>query len=89
MGLAPHVMAVERVQQRLHEVTAALGSAGVNYAVIGANAVAAWIARIDTAATRATNNIDIAAATDSHPNTPLSKNPFCLNPRTLPGIQQN
>jgi hypothetical protein len=29
MGLSPHVMSVERVQQRLRKVTAALDAAGV------------------------------------------------------------
>lgn len=53
------VMAMERVEQRLHRVTAALDAAGVAYAVIGGNAVAAWVARIDPGATRTTKDVDL------------------------------
>jgi hypothetical protein len=52
-------MAVERVERRLRKVAAALDAAGVPYAVIGGNAVAAWIARIDPAATRTTIDVDL------------------------------
>ena len=38
-----YVMAVDRVEKRLRKVTAALDAAGVKYAVIGGNAVAAWL----------------------------------------------
>jgi hypothetical protein len=59
MGLSSHVMAVERVQQRLRKVTAALDAAGVRYAVAGGNAVASWVGRVDPGATRATRDVDI------------------------------
>lgn len=59
MGLAPHFMAVERVQQRLRKVTAALDAAGIRYAVVGGNAVAAWVGRVDPGATRATKDVDL------------------------------
>lgn len=59
MGLSPHVMAVERVQQRLRRSTAALDAAGVRYAVVGGNAVAAWVGRVDPGATRATKDVDL------------------------------
>lgn len=59
MGLTPHVMAIERVQQRLRKVTAALDAAGVRYAVVGGNAVAAWVGRVDPGATRATKDVDL------------------------------
>lgn len=52
-------MAVERVQQRLRKTTSALDTAGVPYAVVGGNAVAAWVGRVDPAATRATKDVDI------------------------------
>ena len=54
-----HIMAVDRVEQRLRRVTAALDAAGVGYAVIGGNAVAAWVGRVDPSATRATKDVDI------------------------------
>src|SRR5262245_65547637 len=59
MGILAHPMAVERVQQRLREVTAALDAAGIKYAVIGGNAVASWVGRVDQGATRATKDVDI------------------------------
>jgi hypothetical protein len=54
-----HVMAVERVERRLREVTAALDRAGLRYAVVGGNAVAAWVGRVDPGATRATKDVDL------------------------------
>ena len=52
-------MAVDRVEKRLRRVTAALDAAGIPYAVIGGNAVAAWVARVDPSATRATKDVDL------------------------------
>lgn len=51
--------AVERVRDRLLRATAALERAGIDYAVVGGNAVAAWVARVDEAATRNTRDVDI------------------------------
>lgn len=59
MGLAPHLLAIERSQQCRRKVTAALDAARVPYALVGGNAVAAWVARVDPGATRATRNIDL------------------------------
>jgi hypothetical protein len=53
------VRAVERVRERLHRATAALDRAGVPYAVVGGNAVAAWVASVDSAAVRNTQDVDI------------------------------
>lgn len=53
------VRAVERVQQMLERVTAALEASGVAYAVIGGNAVAFWVARIDEEAVRNTKDVDL------------------------------
>ena len=52
-------MAVQRVEDRLKRVTAALNAAGVRYAVIGGNAVAVWVARKDPSATRSTVDVDL------------------------------
>ncbi len=52
-------MASERVQQRLVRTTAALDAAGIRYAVVGGNAVAAWVGRVDAGATRATKDVDL------------------------------
>jgi hypothetical protein len=53
------VNAVERVRQRLLKATAALQTAGVPYAVAGGNAVALWVSRVDEAAVRTTQDVDI------------------------------
>src|SRR3954462_13145974 len=53
------VTAVERVRDRLKRATAALEAAGVPYAVVGGNAVAAWVSTIDPGAARNTQDVDI------------------------------
>lgn len=53
------VRAVEAVRERLLRATAALEAAGVAYAVVGGNAVAVWVARVDPAAVRNTADVDI------------------------------
>lgn len=53
------VRAVEKVRERLRRSTSALERAGVPYAVIGGNAVAAWVARVDESAVRNTQDVDI------------------------------
>ena len=51
--------AVENVRRRLLRAAAALDAARVPYAVIGGNAVAAWVSRSDEAAVRNTRNVDV------------------------------
>jgi hypothetical protein len=53
------VRAVEKVRDRLRRAAAALNKAGVPYAVAGGNAVAAWVSRVDEAAVRNTQDVDI------------------------------
>jgi hypothetical protein len=53
------VRAVEKVKERLLRATAALDKAGVPYAVAGGNAVAHWVATIDEAAVRNTQDVDL------------------------------
>lgn len=53
------VEAVEAVRERALRATAALREAGIPYAVAGGNAVAAWVARVDRAAVRNTQDVDI------------------------------
>ena len=53
------VRAVEMVRERLLRAAGALESAGVPHAVVGGNAVAAWVARVDEAAVRNTPDVDI------------------------------
>jgi hypothetical protein len=51
--------AVEKVRERLRRAVAALKAAEVPYAVVGGNAVAAWVSRVDEAAARNTQDVDI------------------------------
>lgn len=53
------VDAVELVRKRLLRTAAALASAGVDYAVVGGNAVAAWVATVDRTAVRNTQDVDV------------------------------
>lgn len=53
------VRAVEKVRERLLRTAAALENAGVPYAVVGGNAVAAWVSRVDESAVRTTQDVDI------------------------------
>jgi hypothetical protein len=51
--------AVEKVRERLMRAAAILEEAGVPYAVVGGHAVAAWVSRVDEAAVRNTQDVDI------------------------------
>ncbi len=53
------IRAVELVRNRLLRATAALENAGIAYAVIGGNAVAAWVGRVDQSAVRFTQDVDL------------------------------
>ncbi len=53
------VTSVEKVRDRLRRATQALEGASVPYAVIGGNAVAAWVGEVDEAAVRVTADVDI------------------------------
>lgn len=53
------IRAVEKVRERLVRAARALDAAGVLYAVVGGNAVAAWVSRVDEAAVRNTQDVDI------------------------------
>jgi hypothetical protein len=53
------VRAVEKVRDRMHRAARALEDAKIPYAVVGGNAVAAWVARVDESAVRNTQDVDI------------------------------
>jgi hypothetical protein len=53
------IRAVEKVRERLRRAVAAMEAAGIPYAVAGGNAVAAWVSRVDEAAVRNTQDVDI------------------------------
>jgi hypothetical protein len=52
-------MAAEKVKERLRRATKSLDDAGVPYAVVGGNAVAEWVARVDEEAVRNTRDVDL------------------------------
>ena len=53
------IRAVEKVRQRVLRAASALERAEIPYAVVGGNAVAAWVSRVDEAAVRNTRDVDI------------------------------
>ena len=59
IGWERALMAAEKVKERLRRATRALDAAGVSYAVVGGNAVAEWVARIDEDAVRNTRDVDL------------------------------
>ena len=53
------VRAVEKVRERLFRTAKVLDDAGIAYAVVGGNAVGAWVAKIDEGSVRNTRDVDI------------------------------
>jgi hypothetical protein len=58
---------IEKVKDRLLRATGALGAAGIPYAVIGGNAVAAWVSRVDDSVVRNTRNVDLLVRREDLP----------------------
>jgi hypothetical protein len=54
-----YVMALDEVTDRLHRIARALDEAGVDFALVGGQAVALWVATRDPAAVRTTKDVDI------------------------------
>jgi hypothetical protein len=59
--------AAEKIQQRLIRVASALAKDGVPYALVGGQAVAAWVSRVDEAAVRTTRDVDIVLRREDLP----------------------
>jgi len=59
IGWERALIAAEKEKERLRRATRALDAAGVPYAVVGGNAVAEWVARVDEDAVRNTRDVDI------------------------------
>ncbi len=59
--------AVEKVQERLERTATILEQAGILYAIIGGNAVRAWVAQADEAAVRTTRDVDILLRREDFP----------------------
>jgi hypothetical protein len=61
------VQAVELVRERLLRATGALEAAQIPYAVVGGNAVGAWVAQVNRRAVRNTVNVDILLQAEDLP----------------------
>jgi hypothetical protein len=59
IGWERALMAAEKVKERLRRATRALDAAKVPYAVVGGNAVAEWVGRVDEDAVRNTRDVDL------------------------------
>ena len=64
ISLARMVRAVERVRERMLRAAAALESASIPYAIVGGNAVAAWVTTVDEGAVRNTRDVDVLIRRD-------------------------
>jgi hypothetical protein len=53
------IAAVDAVRERARRMAVALDRAGIPYSMVGGNAVAAWVARVDVEAVRNTKDVDI------------------------------
>lgn len=50
---------IEKVRERLLKATRALEAHKIDYAVIGGNAIAAWVSRVDDSVVRNTRDVDL------------------------------
>lgn len=53
------IAAVDAVRERASRIATALERAGIKHAIIGGNAIAAWVARVDIEAVRNTKDVDL------------------------------
>lgn len=59
--------AVQKVQERLERTAVTLENAKVPYAIVGGNAVRAWVAQADETAVRTTRDVDILIRREDFP----------------------
>ena len=79
-------MAVDRVERLLRKVSKALDKARIPYAVIGGNAVAAWVATVDDGAVRATKDVDILIRREDLATATTALRPAGLMPAEVLGV---
>ena len=56
--------AVDKIQERLEKTARTLEAAKIRYAIVGGNAVRAWVAQADEAAVRTTRDVDVLVRRD-------------------------
>lgn len=59
---------IEKVKDRLRRATSALEKSGIPYAVVGGNAVAVWVSRVDDSVVRNTPDVDLLVRRDDLPS---------------------
>lgn len=64
INLERMVNAVEKVRQKLLRATSQLNADQIPYAVVGGNAVMAWVSTVDAEAVRSTKDVDILLRRD-------------------------
>lgn len=80
------VEAVELVRDRLLRATSALEAAGIPYAVVGGNAVAAWVTQVRKSAVRNTVDVDILLNREDIPKAAIAMKTVGLIYRHAAGI---
>ncbi len=85
-SFAGQVMAVDRVEKLLRKVAEALDAARIPYAVIGGNAVAAWVATVDEEAVRATKDVDVLVRREDLESITAAFRPIGLMPAETLGV---
>lgn len=79
-------MAIELVRQRLLRFTRVLEEHNIPYAVVGGNAVAAWVSQVDPEAVRATRDVDILIHRVDLPRVTLAVEPHGFTHREVYGV---
>ncbi len=79
--------AVQQVRDRLFRVTALLEAGGVDYFVIGGNAVYAWVEQVDLEATRNTKDVDIAIRRADLPRAIAAVEPGGFKHESVAGVE--
>ena len=79
--------AVEKIQERLDRTVTTLEKAGIPYAIIGGNAVRAWVAQADEAAVRTTRDVDILLRRSDFPAAKVALEAVGFTYRHAAGIE--
>jgi len=78
--------AVRRIEERLERTTRALDTAGVDYAVVGGNAVAARVSTVDPDAVRTTKDVDLLLRRADFERAATALRPTGLEPAEIHGV---